>query len=699
MSEETIKKVLMNSGLTEKEAEVYIFLAKHNAMKVTEIARLLGKDKAQVFHILNRLQAKGFAESTIEFPAHFTAVPFENILDSIIGARQKEVALIEKSRKELLDYLTKKRKTELEPSLEKFGVIKGNKRIYARISKMILDTKHQLLTATTVPGMMRADQFGIFDVAFKHPLRSQIRYRFLTELSEKNLNITKTVLKRTPKSDFNLKARNPDLGLSLFPRMVTRDSEEILFFITPRTAKTEKDDVCLWTNCKSLVQAFTAVFEDLWTNSTDINEKILEIETGKPTPTTRVTSDAHMALENYNETLRSAQEEIMIMTSSEGLIESRKRMAVLKERTERGVSVKIMAPITNENLMAAQELSKCCTVKHVPTSYLDTILVDGKHVFQSMNQPMQFEEKQKKSSYFGNSFFTNDLEYVEKTKRVLNQFWSNAPVPSIIVLDSVVKPPGPKLVTVSDNEYALTRPDSPYLKMVMNIEEKQGVISEKDVLDKIISAKKYPGKDWPNSAVRFYGSVGNAVIHPPEEFNLPHEMIIWVQQLNRQSSFGAEDMLFVNLWLETPKGYAYVPVAAITNNQRALEFRKKEFAGTPAEQNIRVIKKDELQIRVHGNTFFAGWTVPIQLVPASLVLPPSCILLEGYSRLKTGVIDFGLPSGVKVNGEYNGYDAFVTFLHPTSKYSGPGTDGIIGRDAVVTMYSPSGRASSARIIV
>ncbi|MGD0644871.1 MAG: helix-turn-helix domain-containing protein, partial [Candidatus Bathyarchaeia archaeon] len=257
MSEETIKKVLTNSGLTEKEAEVYIFLAKHDAMKVTEIARLLGKDKAQVFHILNKLQAKGFAESTAEFPTHFTVIPFENVLDSIIGARQKEVALIEKSRKELLDYLKKKHKAELEPSFEKFVVFKGNKRIYSRISKMILDTKHQLLTATTVPGVMRADQFGIFDVVFNHPLRSQITYRFLTELSEKNLNIMKTVLKRTPKVDFNLKARNPDLGLSLFPRMVTRDNEEILFFITPRTDKTEKDDVCLWTNCKSLVQAFT----------------------------------------------------------------------------------------------------------------------------------------------------------------------------------------------------------------------------------------------------------------------------------------------------------------------------------------------------------------------------------------------------------------------------------------------------------
>jgi sugar-specific transcriptional regulator TrmB len=686
LSEETIKRVLMNSGLTEKEAEVYIFLAKHDALKGTEIAKLLGKDKAQVFHILKRLQAKGFVESTIEFPTHFSAVPFENVLESITKARQDEVAFIEKSKKELLDYLRKKHKVDLDPSSEKFVVIKGNKKIYPRISKMILDTRHTLLGATTVSGLIRADEFGIFDVALSHLLRSQIHYRFLTELSEQNLNTAKQTLKKMPKTDFNFKARNPDFGLTLFPRMVTRDDEEVLFFMAPRTGSTETDDICLWTNCKSLVQAFAVVFEDLWNNSTDIEEKIAELETGKKTAPWE--KDSHKTFENFDEVIETAEEEILLMTSAEGLLESSKRIAMFRDIAKRGVSVKIMAPITNENLHAARQLSKHCTVKHVPISYLDTVIIDGKHIFQSKNQPQPKEKKQKKGSYFADAFFTNDPEYVEKTKQMLNDFWKNAPVPPVIALDSAIKPPAPEIVTISDNGYSLTRPNGPYTKMVMPIKEKQGVITEKDVLDQIINAEKYPCKNWRKKAARFYGSVGNAVIHPPESFKLPPDMIIWVQQYNSQSSFGAEDMLFLNLWLETPGGYAFVPVAAVTNNPRTVEFHKKEFEGTPAGKNIRVVRKDELQIRVHGNTFFAGWTVPIKLFPASLVLPPSCILLEGYSRLKTGIIDVNMPSGVRVHAEYNGYDAFVTFFHPASKYSGPGTDGIIGRDAVVTMHPP-----------
>jgi hypothetical protein len=164
--------------------------------------------------------------------------------------------------------------------------------------------------------------------------------------------------------------------------------------------------------------------------------------------------------------------------------------------------------------------------------------------------------------------------------------------------------------------------------------------------------------------------------------------MIWIMHLNKQSSFGAEDLLVAYLWLETERGHSYVPVVSLTDNPKGVAFRKAQFKGTPARNNVRVVKNDEFQVRVHGKTFFAGWTVPIPLFPDNLVLPPSCLLLEGYSKLKTGLSDFRFPSGIKATAEHNGFDAFVTFFHPASKYSGPGTDGRIHRDIVTTFYPP-----------
>jgi hypothetical protein len=74
----------------------------------------------------------------------------------------------------------------------------------------------------------------------------------------------------------NFEGRTPESGLAWFLRMVIRDEEEILFFITPKmnTSMVEQDDVCLWTNCKPLVQAFVGVFDELWRNATNIEKTI-----------------------------------------------------------------------------------------------------------------------------------------------------------------------------------------------------------------------------------------------------------------------------------------------------------------------------------------------------------------------------------------------------------------------------------------
>jgi sugar-specific transcriptional regulator TrmB len=691
LGEETIKKVLINSGLTEKEADVYIFLAKHGALKSGEIARLIKKDKAQIFRILKSLQTKGFVESTLEFPTRYTVVPFENVLESVVKAKREEVAFIEKAKKDLLDYLRKK--SQAEPSIEKFVVIKGSKRIYSKISKIIQNTRYQLSIATTVPSLMRADRFGVFDVAFNHPLRSHIQFRFLIELSEHNLNAIKVLLNRTPKTAFNFKARNPDLGLKLFPRMITRDNEEILFFTTtPRLDKSRKDEACLWTNCKSLVQAFTAVFEDLWRNSTDMQKKIMEIETGKPTPETCIIKDAETAHKKYIDTMRSAEREIIMMTSSEGLIRSWKNMPLLKEWAERGVSTRIMAPITSENLQAAQELSKFCVVRHVPTSYLGTTIVDGKHLFQFKEPPPE-QAKPKTMTYFENTFYTNDLDYVEKTKNMLNDIWKSARILSAVTLASILGHVRSPLAPLSSDVRNYVKKVGAYTV----IDEKPlGTITEKDVLNKIIHAKKYPAEAPSKAIDRMYATVGLAVIHTPDYFNLPDTIII-VYHIEKQSRLGEEDAMTIFLWLETPKGYSYVPVAIVGDNPRADTFWKTMYAGTPAGQNTQLVKKDEIQIRVHGNTLFAGWTVPISLFPPQYSLPPACVLIEGYGDVKTVAYTTVLPSGYRSALEENYFDAFVTFFHPSSKYSGPGTDGLFVRDFVATTYPPSTTQENKRI--
>jgi len=681
MSKETILIALKNFGLGDKEVEVYILLAKRGPLKGTEIAKQIKRSKGQVYRILKNLQKKGFVEVTLEHPKRFIAITFEKTIEILAKAKRDELARIEDSTKDLLNDWKKISKTEVEPSLEKFTVIEGSKKIHQKIADMVGKTESNLSATSTLSDLVRAEQFGVFDSAYKHPMRYKIKFRFLTELNKQNLKAIK-LLKPKLKAGLNVKARNPEFGLASFPRMVIKDDEEILFFISPKKDLPPKSqEVCIHTNCGSLIQAFTSVFEELWRYSTDLENKIVEIETGKPTPKTTVITDAEMAEEKYNQMLRTAEKEIILMTSAKDLSLLSKRMLSPKELGRRNVSVKIMAPITNENLQSAEKLSEYCTVKHVPINYWRTLIVDGRYILQFRAYPSD-QEKPESLMRFESAFYSDDFGYLKCMRAALDDIWKKAQAPSKIKLKSTIGPYGPAVIPF---------PARAFLKKASDITvidfKPPGTITEKDVLNKIINARKFPAKDPSRDISRLYASFGRAVIHPPDYFNLP-DMVIQATHAEKQSTAGAGDYLIIFLWQKTPKGYAYVPVAVVIENPKTQVISEKMFAGTPAGQNVQLVREDEIQVRIHGKTLFAGWTVPIQLFPPQYILPPACLLIEGYGDVKTTGHTMMHDSGFKSEIEGNYFAAFVTFIHPASKYSGPGTDGVFARDFIMTKYPP-----------
>ena len=275
LSEEALKNILKDFGLTDTESEIYLFLARHRASKGTEIAKQTRKDKAQVYHILKNLQAKGLVEATLEVPVHFTPVPFENVVESAIQEKKDEAAKIENTKQELLNYWKNTSRTSLDLPSEKFAVIQGRQKIYSKIAQMVAQTKSQLSTITAATSLLRADQFNVYDAAYKNPLKSTKQFRFLTEVSKENLKAVKTVLAKISRKGFHFRGRDPDLRSTHFPQMVIKDTDETLFFIESNTPSPEPhEQMCLWTNCRDLVQAFNGVFENLWLNSVDIDKKI-----------------------------------------------------------------------------------------------------------------------------------------------------------------------------------------------------------------------------------------------------------------------------------------------------------------------------------------------------------------------------------------------------------------------------------------
>jgi sugar-specific transcriptional regulator TrmB len=682
----------MSFGLTRMDAHVYILLAKRGPLRAIEVGKALKMSKPQLYRSLKSLEGRGIVSATLEHPAKFSALPFETALDLLAKAKMKkaleEAQRIQDSKNELLANWQSLSIGDYSDKSAKFMVIEGRNNIYARIQQMMLETKNQISTMTTVSSLIRADQFGLFDVGARHPLKSKIKFRFLTELPEQSVPAMKTLLTEIAEANLNFEGRNPDLGLRLFPRMVIRDKDEILFFIKSRTdlSATEQDDVCLWTNCKDLVQAFTEVFEDYWRNATDIRQTISEIETGKAPQKTFYIDVAETAKKTYDGIMLSAKEEIMIVTSSRGLVTSWKALSSLKEWAERGVSIKIMAPITSENVEAAHQLSKHFEVRHVPLTYMETTIVDGQHLFQFKTPP----EKQQEAPHFESAFYTSDPDFVEKTKRVLNNLWKGASAISAAPLSPLAKPSTSVSGSQSSVENALKMLREKNLLVSTSVTESEGPLlslTKEANVDELIRAKKDKTESYEKGINIARAIWGQAIIHPPIDLNIP-PILIQVFRIEQSNFAEKGDNMIVNLLLQTSKGNIFVPVAIVQDNPRTELLHKAVFSGLPAGENIKTVAEDELEIWSQGSNLFAGWTVPIPLLPLPYTLPPSSIMLEGHGSPKLCKYTVNWPSGYRTSARSNECQAFATFVNPSWKYAGPAVDGALTTDCIMITTPP-----------
>jgi hypothetical protein len=58
-------------------------------------------------------------------------------------------------------------------------------------------------------------------------------------------------------------------------------------------------------------------------------------------------------------------------------------------------------------------------------------------------------------------------------------------------------------------------------------------------------------------------------------------------------------------------------MGGLGDNPQGVLHRRNVYAGTPFEKNYQLVNKDQLEVRVYGNTLFAGW-------PSSGLPGPPC---------------------------------------------------------------------------
>jgi len=103
LSIERVLKILEGFGFSRIDAEVYVYLAKKGPKKGRELANALQVTKQQLYPSLKNLKNKGIVTASLERPALFSAVAFEQVLELLIEIKVEQAKAIKETKKELLD--------------------------------------------------------------------------------------------------------------------------------------------------------------------------------------------------------------------------------------------------------------------------------------------------------------------------------------------------------------------------------------------------------------------------------------------------------------------------------------------------------------------------------------------------------------------------------------------------------------------
>jgi len=496
MSEKDVTRFLQILGLSKREIQVYMFLAKSGVQSTSFVAKRLKMERVQAYRTFKKLQEKGFIEATLERPTRFTIVPFEALVDSFISTKKNEVISLNDQKQDLLTAWQSISAPESEYPVAKFSIITGKKKIHSKMLSMIDEAKSEVIVLTTTLGFIQEDIAGIFDSAIDSSQEKTLQFQVITEISPENLKVVERVERTINEDKLNLKLRHVGMSSKFFPRFLIKDEEEAILYAPfgNEASVLNLEDEGLWINDKMFISVLKAFFVQMWQSGIDASRRIDELKTGIPIGETLVIKDADEAWAKVTKVLESAKKEIVLITTSQSINRLAENDPLVKY-LNKDLDVRIMASIDLDNLEPAQKLSANYEIKHVPISYLTMMLVDNRYLFMFKMPPLNDFETESAIS-LADTLYSTDPSQIERVSEMLDDIWKRG-----IDIKEISDQAGTKLpsIEVSTTETVTKLVEKMLQNSVASVlityhHQPIGLINDKDILREIVEEHKDPKK-------------------------------------------------------------------------------------------------------------------------------------------------------------------------------------------------------------
>ena len=408
MSEEVTKQ-LLDFGLSDKEANIYLALLRSGKARAGEIARKLQLNRMIVYRVLTKLQERELVKATMEKPMKFIPIPLEKALELLIRETENKLDLMRDRYDAVLDEW----KTVLtEPPVSdvmSFRIVQGRKQIYELLTKMFKSADSYIRLVTTKKDLVRF-QYVDLDDALKRAAKRGVKVQVVVQYEDDKVDIL------THYAGFaSIKVVPISKATRLF---IADDREMIITFTTDDSmALNSKQETCLRIESKEGKSLDTVVdiFANFWETADELELPENTSKTGEDLRILKTDEAFDHTLQNI---LESAESELLIGIPKSARSGIKQRIIDVLDRRLGQLSVRMILFVDSDDLDRAEFLRKVDAYHSDLLQQMQFIIKDREEILVSL-QVNSSDGKMKTKHIWSNSKL-----YVQSMTDLVSGFWS-----------------------------------------------------------------------------------------------------------------------------------------------------------------------------------------------------------------------------------------------------------------------------------
>ena len=251
-------QILINLGLTLKQAKVYLALLKTGPLKTSEISKISKTDRADAYRTLSTLQQLGLVEKIITTPLMYRATPINEAATRLLESKTEWYEKLRAETQILLEQVkTEKQNSAIQLEASDFVLIPEGKNVIGRIRTAIEQAQDSI---DLVLSWKRFSQG--FAHAFAESLEvawaKNVKVRFIVENPAQNKTVMELIqcCRGKPFCQARFIRRHPETVFGLY------DEKQVFVIVFPK--KDLPGSPALWSNNSGLIALAKGYFEMLW---------------------------------------------------------------------------------------------------------------------------------------------------------------------------------------------------------------------------------------------------------------------------------------------------------------------------------------------------------------------------------------------------------------------------------------------------